>query len=184
MISSRDLALVIVFAVMSFTFMLLIGQVPRLITGIPGIGYAFTIVYAINQAVAVLMYEGRRWRIFSQGLLVGLLALLFIPALDPAISMATILNSFIVDVVFNSVYGSFKRKNRLLWWATLSLVYYYATHSLWIVLFSSLLFYPFEVVMKNWFIPIMSVMLPVMILEAIAGGYLGYKIYRRIEKLT
>jgi len=27
-------------------------------------------------------------------------------------------------------------------------------------------------------------MLPVMIIEAIAGGYLGYKIYKRVEKRT
>jgi hypothetical protein len=30
----------------------------------------------------------------------------------------------------------------------------------------------------------MSVMLPIMIIEAIAGGYIGYKIYRRVEKLA
>jgi hypothetical protein len=29
----------------------------------------------------------------------------------------------------------------------------------------------------------MSVMLPIMIIEAIAGGYLGYQIYRRVMKL-
>lgn len=184
MISSRDLALVILFATLSFTFMILIGQVPDLITGIPGIGYAFTIVYATNQSVAILMYEGRRWRIFAQGLLVGLLNISFITALTPfVVGMATILNSFIKDAVFNSYYGYFEQKKKLSWWAILSLVYYYTTHPLLIVLFSSLLFYPFEVVMANWYVPIMSVMLPIMIIEAIAGGYLGYQIYRRVKKV-
>ena len=131
MISSRDLALIIVFAILNLIFMALIGQVPELITGIPGIGYAFTIVYAINQAVARLMYEGRRWRISTQGLLVGLLNILFIPASTPfVVGMATITNTFIVDVVFNSFYRYFKERNKLLWWAVLSLIYYYFTHSI------------------------------------------------------
>jgi hypothetical protein len=33
-------------------------------------------------------------------------------------------------------------------------------------------------------IQVMSIMLPVMIIEAIAGSYIGYKIYRRVEKLV
>ena len=74
MISSRDLALIIVFAVLNFVFMLLIGQVPELITGVPGIGYVFTIVYSILQTVSWPLYKGRRWRIFAQGLLFSLLA--------------------------------------------------------------------------------------------------------------
>ena len=36
---------------------------------------------------------------------------------------------------------------------------------------------------EQWFIPIMSVMLPIMIIEAIAGGYLGYQIYLRAKKV-
>jgi hypothetical protein len=30
----------------------------------------------------------------------------------------------------------------------------------------------------------MTIGLPIMIIEAIAGGYIGYKIYRRVEKLV
>ena len=184
MISSRDLALIIVFAILNLIFMALIGQVPELITGIPGIGYVFTIVYAINQTVFWLMYEGRRWRIFPQSLLFSFLAFPFIPTWNPSLAMATILSGFIVDVVFNSFHGVFEQKNKLLWWAILSQVYYWSTHSLWVVVFGSLFFYPFEFIMEQWFIPIMSVMLPIMIIEGIAGGYIGYKIYRRVEKLA
>ena len=184
MISSRDLALIIVFAVLTLIFMFLIGQVPELITGIPGISYVFTIVYSINQTVSWLMYEGRRWRILAQGLLVSLLALLFIPTWNRPAAMATTINAFIVDVVFNSFYGFFEQKNKRLWWAILSQVYYWSTHSLWIVLFASLFFYPFEFMIEQWFIPIMSIMLPIMIVEGIAGGYIGYKVYRRVEKLV
>ncbi len=183
MISSRDLALIIVFAVLTFVFMLLIGQVPELVTGIPGISYVFTIVYAINQTVARLMFEGRRWRIFARGSLVSLLGFSFILTWNRPLGMATILNAFIVDVVFNSVYGLFEQKNKLLWWAILSEVYYWPTHSLWIVVFGSLFFYPFELIMEQWVIPIMSVMLPIMIIEGIAGGYIGYKIYQRVKKI-
>ena len=98
MVSSRDLALVIMFASLSFVFMLLIGQIPQLITGIPGINYVFTIVYAINQSVARLMYEGRRWRISTQGVLVGLLIISFIPSQPITVGMATIANTFIVKL--------------------------------------------------------------------------------------
>jgi len=45
------------------------------------------------------------------------------------------------------------------------------------------LFVPWEEVITTWFVPVMSVMLPIMIIEAIAGSYIGYKIYRRVEKL-
>lgn len=181
-INSRDIAVVVMFAVMGFVFMVLIGQVPRLITGIPGITYAFHIVYSILQSVSWLMFEGRRWRIVAQGLVLSLLALTVIVVWTPAVAMATIVNMFIVDLVFNSFHGFFERKKMLLYWLILGQVYYWSTHSLWVLLFSSL-FYPFEALLKTWFLPVMSVMLPVLIIEAIAGSYIGYKIYRRVEKV-
>jgi hypothetical protein len=171
-------------AVMGFVFLVLIGQIPSLITGIPGIAYAFDIVYSILQSVSWLMFEGRRWRIVAQGSLLSLLALIVIPVWNPAIAMSTVINMLIVDLVFNSFYRLFKRKKMLQQWLILGQVYYWSTHSLWVLLFSSLLFYPFEVVLENWFIPIMLVMLPVIIIEAVVGSYLGYKIYRRVEKLA
>jgi len=171
-------------AVMGFVFMVLIGQVPMLITGIPGLAYVFDIVYSILQSVSWLMFEGRRWRIIAQGLLISLLALVVIPVWNPPVAMATITNMFIVDLVFNSIYGNFERKNKLLQWLILAQVYYWATHSLWILLYSSLLFYPFETLLRTWFIPIMSVMLPIITIEAIPGSYIGYKIYKRVQKIS
>jgi len=182
MINSRDLSLIIVFAVLGFVFMMLIGQVPNLITGIPGISYIFTIVYSILQTVSWLMYEGRRWRIFAQGLLLALLALLLIPPWTLPVALATIINMFIVDLIFNSLYRFFN-KERLNWLSIFVQVYYWTTHSLWIVFVSFLFLSPLEEVLEKWFIPIMSVMLPIMIIEAIAGGYLGYQIYRRVKKV-
>ncbi len=181
--NSGDLTLIIMFAILGFVFMILIGQVPNLITGIPGITYVFTVVFSILQTVTWLKYEGRRWRIFAQGLLFSLLALSFVPPWGPPQAMATILNMLIVDLVFNSVYGFFERKKMLYQWSIFGQVYYWTTHSFWIVLLSSL-FVPLKKVLENWFIPIMSVMLPIIIIEAVAGSYIGYQIYKRVEKLT
>jgi len=176
--NSRDIALIIMFAVLSFVFQVLIGQIPNLITGIAGIGYVFTIVYSITQTVAWLMYGGRRWRIFAQTLLFTLLCLSVIQSWTPPVVMATILNIFIVDLVFNSIHGSFERKNKLVWWAILTQGYYWTTHPLLVLSFSRI-FFPVEAVA-----PIMSLILPLMIIEAIAGSYIGYKIYRRVEKIA
>lgn len=75
-----------------------------------------------------------------------------------------------------------QRKNKRLWWIFLAQVYHWTTHSLWTVVFSSL-FYPLKAVLDYWFIPIMSVLLPVMVMEAVAGAYLGYQIYQRVKKV-
>ena len=182
--NTRDLALIIFFAVLNFIFMVVIGQVANSITFIPGIGYAFIIFYSIIASIAWLMYEGRRWRILAQGLLFNSLALLFIPSRRSPIVIGAILNVLIVDLIFNSVYGFFRKKNKLLWWIEFLQVFFWAIAPLWDVLFLSLFVYPFESVLKTWFIPIMSVMLPIMIVEALAGGYIGYKIYQRVVKLA
>jgi len=162
---------------------MLIGQVPNLITGIPGISYVFTIVYSILQTVSWLMYEGRKWRIFAQGLLLAFLALLFIPPWTLPVALATIINMFIVDLIFNIFYGFFKKNKKLNWLSILVQVYYWTTHSLWIVFVSFLFLSPVEEVLEKWFFPIMSIILPIMIIEAIAGGYFGYQIYQRVKKV-
>ena len=181
--NSRDLALVIMFAVLNLVLMVLIGQIPELITGIPAIGYAFIIFHAITGSVALLIYEGRRWRIFTQGLLFSLIALLSIPIWSPTAALVAILTAFIIDVVFNSFYGFFKVKNKLLWWVILSQVCSFTTQPIWTLLFRAVFFVPFEAVLKNWFIPIILVVLPLIIIEAIAGGFIGYKIFKKVEIL-
>jgi hypothetical protein len=180
--TTKDIALIIMFAVLSFIFQTLIGQIPNLITGIPGIGYVFTIIYSIIQSVTWLMYEGRRWRIFAQGLLMTLLVFSFIPEWTPPVAMATILNMLIVELVFNSLYGSFNKKRKIFWWIIIAQIYYWSTHSTWILLFSSL-YYPIGAVLANWFVPIMSIMLPIMIIESVIGASLGYKIYQRVKTI-
>jgi len=182
LISSRDLAIIITFAVLNFVFGFLIGQVPRLITGIPGIGYAFTVVYSITITVSFLMYEGRRWRMFAQGMLYTLLSLsTAYSEVVPALISST-LCVFALDLVFNSIYSSFKKRKKLGRWAILGQVFYW-TLSPFVILLTLSLFYPLQEVIATWFIPVMSIMLPVMIVEAIVGGYIGHKIYQRVKKI-
>jgi hypothetical protein len=169
------------FAAISFVFNALIGQLPSLITGLEGMAYVFTIVYSIIQSVAYLMYGGRRWRILAQALLLSLLYFLFMGWTLP-VAMATITNMFIVDLIFNSFHEKFKRDNRLFRWILALQVYSWTTHS-FIVLAFLLLFVPMDAVIAL-FVPLMSVMLPIIIIEAIAGSYIGYKIYGRVEKIS
>ena len=62
--SSRDITLVIILAVVALIYSALMIQIPRFITGIPGLGYftGFGIVIILN--IAFLLFEGRRWRFF------------------------------------------------------------------------------------------------------------------------
>jgi hypothetical protein len=170
------------FAVLNFVFAAIIGQIPHLITGIPGIGYAFTIFYSITIAVAILFYEGRRWRFFIQGLLFALLSsFLGISMIALVSKISLVLNAFILDVIFNSFYQSFKRKKKLVWLSILGQVYYWITDSFWLLLISLLVF-PWEGVIASWSL-IMPFMLPIMTIEAVVGGYIGYKIYLRVKKV-
>jgi hypothetical protein len=180
--SGRDFTLVILFAVLIFIFRLLVDRGVGMIS-IPGFAYVLSMFFSVIYSLAFLMYKGRRWRLFFQALLSTLLYLAFINSAFRPTEMATLLNMFIVDVVFNSLYGLFERKNKLLWLTILFQVYFWATYSLWLLVFYSVLFYPFEAFLKNWFIPTMSIM-PVLIVEGLAGGFIGYQIYRRVKKFN
>ena len=180
--NSRDLALVVMFSAISFVFNVSVGQVPSLITRIPGIAFVFTIVYSIIQSVAYLMYEGRRWRILAQALLLNLLYFLFIKSWTPPVLMATITNMLLVDLIFNSFYGKFKRDNRLFRWILALQLFSWITYS-FIILPFLLPFIPMEDVI-TYFVTVLIVWLPIIIVEAVAGSYIGYKIYRRVEKIS
>jgi hypothetical protein len=182
--TTRDITLIVMFAVLIFVFRFFVGRVAGLVVGIPGFVYVFTIFYSIIHSLSFLMYKGRRWRLFTQVLLSVSLFLVFIDPTFRPNEMTILLNFLIVDVVFNSFYGYFEQREKLLWLTILFQVYYWTTYLLWILLFNVTLFFPFEAFLKNWFIPVVTVMLPIMIVEALAGGYIGYKIYQRVEKLA
>jgi hypothetical protein len=180
--NSRDLALVIIFAVLNFTIMLITNQITNLIYMI-GLSYVFTILYAINASVAWLMYEGRRWRILAQAILFNTLASLFIPTMTIPLAIAAIIHALTADLIFNSFYGYFKTKNRLLWWIILLQIFFWATQPFWILIFLASLVYPLESVLKVFFIPTMTIGLPIMMISAIAGAIIGHRIFRRVENI-
>ena len=184
---SRDIALIIMFAVLTVVFRLLIGRIVGMIV-IPPFGsstaYLLSIFFSIIHSLAFLMYKGKRWRLFSQGIISTLLYLTLVNPSIRGIEMATLTNLFIADVIFNSFYGFFEQKKRLLWLTFLFQVYYWTTHAIWLLLYNSLFFYSFAGLMEHWFIPIMSILIPIMVIEGLIGGYAGYKLYRRVEKLA
>jgi hypothetical protein len=184
--NSKDITLIIMFSVIVIVFRFFIGQFVLMMSTItfPGFVFLLSIFFSVIQCVSFLMFKGRRWRFFALGVLSTLLFFIFINPTLRANEMAILMNYFIVDVVFNSFYVYFDKKNKLLW-LTISLqLYYWIAYTFWLLLFATALFFPFESFLNNYFIPVFSVMLPVMVIEAIAGSYIGYKIYRRVEKLT
>ena len=73
--SSRDVTLVIMFAVLSFINFAVVLQTFTLLTGIPGIGYGVDLIGAILATIGFLMFQGRRWRITVMGVLLYFLSL-------------------------------------------------------------------------------------------------------------
>ena len=65
MMKSRDITLVILLAVVSFVYTVFVGQLGNLLTGIQGLNYLVIIGHMIFISYGFLMYEGRRWRLFS-----------------------------------------------------------------------------------------------------------------------
>jgi hypothetical protein len=169
------------FTVLIFAFRLLIDRGVGMIN-IPGLAYILSIFFSIIYSLFFLMCEGRRWRLFSQALLSTLLYIAFINSVFHPTEMATLLNLLIADVLFNSLYGAFERKNKLLWLTLLFQVYFWATYPLWLLVFYSVQFYTFEAFLMNWFIPTLSIT-PLLIVEGLTGGFIAYQIYRRVKKI-
>lgn len=180
---SRDLALVILFAVTNFVYTVFIGQIAWLFTGIPGSNYLFSIGFAIIISLALLMYQGRRWRFLLQNML---FAILVIPTyfggipFDILARIPIIINALQVDIVCNSIYGFFKRSNKLRWWAIISTLELFLI-SPFVQMLNFYLFYLPTVLAT--FVNVILLMLPVIIIEGIAGAIIGYKLYQRIEKV-
>jgi hypothetical protein len=181
--TSRDLSLVIFIVVLSFIYSLLIGQLGTLLTGIPGANFLFTVGHAIIISFALLIYEGKRWRFLMQG---TLLALLFIPTYMSGTPFTVlpripiIINSLHGDLLFNSIYGFFKKQKMLLIFAI-----FVATEFLVMGPFFAILIWPLftspEVV--STFFNVTLMMLPVIIVESIIGAIIGFKIYERVKNL-
>ena len=180
---TKDLTTIIVMAVLQFVLTVLIAQMGTLITGIPGTNFLFTILLAIPITFSLLTYEGRRWRIFMQLALFVLLAIptrLGGPAFDPISRLGSLASALLIDILANSFYGKFKKRDKLLWWGVIFSGIYWCIVPLFSTL-TKIVFYSPDTVER--FVGIVSMLFPVIIAEALIGGYIGYQIYKRQIKL-
>ncbi len=179
---SRDLTLVIILAVASFIYTIFVGQLGNLITGIQGLNWLFIVGHMIFISFGFLMYEGRRWRLLLQGVLAALLTLttyLSGVPFDVLSKIPMIATSFFGDVIFNSFYIFFKKRNRLFWLAILVAIGFMLMLPVFITL-NMYLFSPPQFL--TMFINVYVLLLAVTIVETIAGASIGYMIYRRVRK--
>lgn len=179
---SKDLTLIIVMAVLQFVLSASIVQMGKLITGIRGSNYLFTIILAIPICLSLLMYEGRRWRFFVQ---MSIFTLLIIPTnlggtpFDPVSRLGGFATAFLVDLIANSSYGIFWKHKKMFWWSIIICTLYWVLNPFFSTVVK-FLFFPPEVM--EAFLNVVLVLLPVIIIEAIAGGIIGHQIYRRLKK--
>lgn len=183
MIKTKDLSLIIIMAVVGFVSAVSFNQLAGLITGIAGANFLFVISLAIQTSFSTLMYEGRRWRFFIQ---FSIFSLLTVPTslggtpFDLINRIPQIFTAFLADIGINSIYGIFKKKNQLKAWAiSTTLAFWLAMPFIGILTMP--LYLPSEAVTN--FIQIVVILLPVIIVESSFGGYLGYKIYKRVKNI-
>ncbi|MEJ2242726.1 MAG: hypothetical protein P8Y18_11390, partial [Candidatus Bathyarchaeota archaeon] len=152
----------------------------RMITGIPGASYFFTIFHAIITSFSLLIYKGKRWRFFFQ---MVLLTFLIIPTyiggipFDLLSKTNLIVVAFIVDLVFNSLHNSFSRTQKLIFWSILTSVTFWLLNPLFGIIIKSILLFPPDYIER--LIGVISTIFPIIIIEAIIGGWIGYKIFLR-----
>ena len=177
---SRDIALVIILAVTSFIYTVFLGQLGNLFTGILGFNYLFIIGHAIIISFSFLIYEGRRWRFLLQSMIVALLTLPTFQSGAPFDLLARapmIIGSFFADATFNSLYPYFCLRNKVVLWAILVPVAFLLITPLTMAA-NLFLFYTSEAFIL--YVNVFLLLLPVTMTEAIIGGFVGYKIFKRI----
>jgi membrane-associated HD superfamily phosphohydrolase len=100
---------------------------------------------------------------------------------DLVARMPVILIILLIDIIFNSVYTEFRKKGKIL-----RLIIILSIVNLIGDMVFRVIIYPF-VYSSNFvtfFYGISLYLLPVVIVEAIIGGYVGYKIFQRIKNLS
>ncbi|MEM2107865.1 MAG: hypothetical protein QXL10_01080 [Candidatus Bathyarchaeia archaeon] len=171
-------------AVLGLVSTALIVQMAHLISGIRGANYIFTIILAVQTSFSFLVYEGKRWRFFVQFTIFTFLIIptylggspFFVPS-----RIHFIITALIADLVLNSFYKRARVHNKLKLWSVLGTLLFWVMMPFFALLMQPL-FYPPEAVAA--FANVILLLLPVIIAESIAGGYLGYTIYRRVGKFT
>ena len=177
---SRDVCYVICMAVLGIVSTALLVQMASMLSGIQGANYVFTIVMAIQTAFSLCLYEGRRWRLFAQN---ALLNLLIIPTHlgGPPFSLTKfhlVTTAFVIDMVFNSFYKPFRNSDKVKLWSILGTLSFYLLMPFISLTIRSVFYSPEAVAL---FINVILVLSPVIIVESIAGGYLGYHIFLRLK---
>lgn len=179
----KDLALIICLAVLGLVISALMVQLATPLTGIIGANYVFTILLAIYSSFSLLVYEGRRWKFFFQ---ITLFTLLIFPtyiggiAFDLFSKIHLVINAFVGDIIFNSIYGIFIKKDRLDLWSILVTVIFWVFNPIFGLLVKPF-FFPPEFAFR--ILDIIYWIMPVIIIESIIGGYIGYKIFMRTKGL-
>ena len=182
MLKTRELSLIILFGVTAFIYQSSIGQLPLIITGIPGLGFILVIGLRIIFGTAFLIFEGKRWRYFMCYIifcfLLSFVHLFLIPYYIFA-NIPSLINSFIGDLFFNSFYKKFQRQNWLKW-----LVMVQLTFSSTLDIFLRILILP--ILMPPEFTSIFTVvtitLLPLVMFYGLIGGYVAFKIYSMVDK--
>jgi len=98
---------------------------------------------------------------------------------DPLSKIPMIATSFFGDLIFNSFYGFFRDRNKLVWLAII-VVLGYAFMLPFFVTINMSLFYNPQVL--NLYLSVYVLLLPVTIVETIIGALIGTLIYKRINK--
>jgi hypothetical protein len=180
--SSKDICCIILMAVLGFVSTALVVQMAGLISGIPGSNYVFTIFLAVQTTISFLVFEGRRWRFFVQ---FSIFTLLIIPTHLGGLPFAVqsrihfVITALVADLIINSFYETSRKNGKLkLWSVSGSLLF-------WVMLpFFSLLIRPlfFSIEAVLLFANVVLLLLPVIVIESVAGGYVGYRIFLRLRK--
>ena len=179
--SSRDIALVIITAVLVFVLTVLIFQVATMITGVQGTSFIFTFAFATFISLTFLLFEGRRWRFFCHNTLYALLSL---PTSTGGIPydifprLVIMLAGFILDLIVNSFYNYFESRDRLMWWSVVT-----GLVTFLIIPFMQILIFPiyFSSEFVTAYTNTVILMSPFLIGGGLVGGYLGYKLYKRLS---
>jgi hypothetical protein len=180
--SSKDICCIVLLAVLGFVSTALVVQMAGLISGIPGSNYVFTIILAVQTTISFLVFEGRRWRFFVQ---FSIFTLLIIPTHLGGLPFAVqsrihfVITAFVADLIINSFYGRFRKRGKLKWWSISGSVFF------WVMLpcFSLSirpLFFSLEAVLL--FAHVVLLLLPVIVVESVTGGYMGYRIFLRLSR--
>ncbi|MEJ2242431.1 MAG: hypothetical protein P8Y18_09860 [Candidatus Bathyarchaeota archaeon] len=179
---TREVALVILFAVTAFVYQSSIGQLPLLISGIPGLGFILVIGLRIIYGTAFLVFDGRRWRYFVFVVLFCFLLSFVHVYLNPFYIFAnvpTLITGFLSDLIFNSFYVKFQRQKRLKWLVIIQLTFASTVDAF---LRMGLLPFLMPAEFTSTLTSVISFLFPLILFYGIIGGYIAYKIYSRVNQ--